>query len=147
MGNKSSSLQNILNKNQQLPAPPPIPAPVLAALTAPPPPPPQPIGPPPGYDKSMDQGSWDIYSQLQTTQEMSGLKLDPYNSFCNSYTSSETLNKQCNNLTEYNCQQVGCCVFTSNRKCEAGGQNGATYAPNLDYYYYKTKCYGKKCPK
>jgi hypothetical protein len=96
----------------------------------------------------MDQGSWDIYNQLETTQEMSGLKLDPYNSFCNSsYTSSEALNKQCNNLTEYNCKQVGCCVFTSNKKCEAGGQNGATYSPNLDYYYYKTKCYGNKCPK
>jgi hypothetical protein len=96
----------------------------------------------------MEQGSWDIYTQLETTQEMAGLKLDQFNSFCNSsYTSSETLNKQCNNLTEYNCKQVGCCVFTSNKKCEAGGQNGATYSPNLDYYYYQNKCYGNKCPK
>jgi hypothetical protein len=146
MGNKSSSLQNMFNKTP--PTPVPIPAPVLAALSAPPPTPPQPIGPPAGYMASMDQGSWDIYSQLETTQEMSGLKLDPYNSFCNSsYTSSETLNKQCSNLTEYNCKQVGCCVFTSNKKCEAGGQNGATYSPNLDYYYYRNKCYGNKCPK
>jgi hypothetical protein len=145
MGNNSSSLQKILNKTPVTPAP--IPAPVLAALAAPLPTPP-PSGPPDGYLGTMDQGSWDIYSQLETTQEMSGLKLDPYNSFCNSsYTSSETLNKQCNNLTEYNCKQVGCCVFTSNKKCEAGGQNGATYSPNLDYYYYQNKCYGNKCPK
>ena len=145
MGNKSSSLQNVLN---QAPLPPSVRAALSDQPPAPPPAPPQPTGPPPGYLGSMNQGSWDIYNQLETTQEMSGLKLDPYNSFCNaSYTSSETLNKQCNNLTEYNCKQVGCCVFTSNRKCEAGGQNGATYSPNLDYYYYRTKCYGKKCPK
>ena len=144
MGNNPSSLQKFLNKTPPTPAT--IPAPVVAALAAPPPTPP-PSGPPAGYIGSMDQGSWDIYNQLETTQEMSGLKLDPYNSFCNSNTSSETLNKQCNNLTEFNCNQVGCCVFTSNKKCEAGGRNGATYSPNLDYYYYQSKCYGNKCPK
>ena len=145
MGNKSSSLQNVL---KQAPLPPAVRAALSDQPAPPPPPPPQPVGPPPGYLGSMDQGSWDIYTQLETTQEMAGLKLDPFNSFCNSsYTSSEDLNKQCNNLTEFNCKQVGCCVFTSNRKCEAGGQNGATYSPNLDYYYYRTKCFGKKCPK
>ena len=144
MGN-NTSLQKLLNKTPATPAP--IPAPVLAALAAPPPSPPPYTGPPAGYIGSMNQGSWDIYNQLETTQEMSGLKLDPYNSFCNSNTSSETLNKQCNNLTEFNCNQVGCCVFTSNKKCEAGGRNGATYSPNLDYYYYQSKCYGNKCTK
>ena len=59
MGNKPS----ILNAIKQAPLPPPV----RAALSnqpppPPPPPPPQPIGPPPGYDRSMDQGSWDIYN-------------------------------------------------------------------------------------
>ena len=108
MGNKPSS--TLLNAINQAPLPPPVRAALSDQPPAPPTPPPQPTGPPPGYLGSMDQGSWDIYNQLETTQAMNGLKLDPYNSFCNSYTSSDDLNKQCNNLTEFNCKQVGCCV-------------------------------------
>jgi hypothetical protein len=105
--------------------------------------------PPKVYSPSMDEGSWWMFNQLRTTAEMDNLKLDPYNSFCNSYSSSNSteLNKQCGRLTEYNCKQVGCCVFTSNKTCEAGCATGATYSPNLDYYYYQNKCYGSKCPK
>lgn len=102
------------------------------------------------YDPSMEEGSWWIYNQLQSTKEIANLKLDPYNSFCNSYSVGSTeLNSQCNNLTEYNCNQVGCCVFTSNKKCVAGNATGSTITsiPSLDYYYYQNKCYGSKCPK
>jgi hypothetical protein len=103
--------------------------------------------PPVGYLPSMDPNSWNIYSEITSSKEMSALNLGPLDSFCNSYNCSKKMNAKCNNLTEYNCKRVGCCVFTSNSTCEAGGQNGATYSPNVDYYYYKNKCYGNKCPK
>ena len=108
------------------------------------------------YVKSIiEPGSWNIYNKVRVSDDMDYLKLDPYNSFCNSYSGCNSvsggraLDKQCNNLTEYNCNRVGCCVFTSNNKCEAGGPNGATYSPNIDYYYYKNKSTSVrgKCPQ
>jgi|LauGreDrversion4_2_1035121.scaffolds.fasta_scaffold41272_5 hypothetical protein len=141
MGNQPSILQNMVNQTIAKP-PQPVVTPAKPKTTQELPP-----GPPAGYDSSMDQGSWYIYSELQTTKEMAGLQLDSYNSFCKTNAaSSQDLNTKCSNLTEYNCKRVGCCVFTSNNTCEAGGANGATYSPNLDYYYYQNKCYGSKCP-
>ena len=99
---------------------------------------------------TMEPGSWAIYNQVKVADNMSSLKLDPYNSFCS--VNSNNLVSQCNNLTEYNCNQVSCCIFTSNKKCVPGSAAGPTLtatgtAPALDYYYYLNKCYGTKCPK
>ncbi len=79
------------------------------------------------------------------------------NSFCNSLQGkSAELNEQCQNLTRNNCLKTDCCVYAKmegEEKCLAGNQNGPTFrfsgpnkTKNIDYYYYKDKCYGNKCP-
>ena len=74
------------------------------------------------------------------------------NSFCESYRgSSNTLNTACGRLTEKNCNETSCCVFTNN-KCVAGGANGPTYNSDSNgntstaKYYFQNQCYGAGCP-
>ena len=72
------------------------------------------------------------------------------NAFCESYRgSSSTLNNACGRLTEKNCNETSCCVFTNN-KCVAGGANGPTYNSDsngntsTEKYYFQNQCYN--CP-
>ena len=74
------------------------------------------------------------------------------NAFCDLYRgSSSTLNTECKKLTEKNCNDTSCCVFTNN-KCVAGGANGPTYNSDSNgntsraKYYFKNQCYGAGCP-
>ena len=77
------------------------------------------------------------------------LSMDKSNAFCETHLgSSGTLNESCGKLTKDNCNETSCCVFTSNQKCVAGGQDGPTFNSNandLDYYYFQGKCYGNGC--
>lgn len=73
--------------------------------------------------------------------------------FCQSHTGFD-LEKSCSNLTNNNCNLTSCCVWTSNGKCKAGDASGPTFnsdekgkTKQLDYYYFKNKCYGNGCPK
>jgi hypothetical protein len=75
------------------------------------------------------------------------------NAFCESYRgSSSTLNIECGRLTEKNCNETSCCVFT-NDKCVAGGANGPTYNSDSNGntstadYYFQNQCYGANCPQ
>lgn len=72
--------------------------------------------------------------------------------FCESYKgSSNSLNTECKRLTEKNCNETSCCVFTNN-KCVAGGANGPTYNSDSNgntstaKYYFQNQCYGSGCP-
>ena len=72
------------------------------------------------------------------------------NAFCESYRgSSSTLNTECKKLTQKNCNETSCCVFTNN-KCVAGGANGPTYNSDsngntsTEKYYFQNQCYN--CP-
>jgi hypothetical protein len=74
------------------------------------------------------------------------------NAFCDLYRgSSSRLNNECRRLTEKNCNETSCCVFTNNR-CVAGGANGPTYNTNSNgktinaNYYFQNQCYGANCP-
>jgi hypothetical protein len=74
------------------------------------------------------------------------------NAFCDLYRgSSSSLNNECRRLTEKNCNETSCCVFTNN-KCVAGGANGPTYNTNSNGktinadYYFQNQCYGANCP-
>lgn len=74
------------------------------------------------------------------------------NAFCDLYRgSSSRLNNECRRLTEKNCNETSCCVFTNNR-CVAGGANGPTYNTNSNGktinadYYFQNQCYGANCP-
>lgn len=105
-----------------------------------------------GYDPSMENQSWGLYTDLQSARDVKNLKMSPLESICEcnkNQTDPSALNTQCSMLTEYNCKRIGCCVYTSSNKCVAGDRTGPTaeYASNIDYYYYKNKCYGDKCPQ
>ena len=72
------------------------------------------------------------------------------NAFCDLYRgSSNRLNNSCGKLTEKNCNETSCCVFTNN-KCVAGGANGPTYNSDsngntsTEKYYFQNQCYN--CP-
>lgn len=74
------------------------------------------------------------------------------NAFCDLYRgSSSTLNTECKKLTQKNCNETSCCVFTNN-KCVAGGPNGPTYNSDSNgntsraKYYFQNQCYGADCP-
>ena len=69
------------------------------------------------------------------------------NAFCDLHRgSSSTLNTECKKLTQKNCNETSCCVFTNN-KCVAGGVNGPTYNSDSNgntsgaKYYFQNQCY------
>jgi len=93
--------------------------------------------------------------QVVTMEGMeSSLLKDKKDAFCeNLRGDSNKLNNACNSLTTNKCSSSGCCIWTSENKCVAGTADGAVFnsdskgkTMNLDYYYYKNKCYGNKCP-
>ena len=99
--------------------------------------------------KADEDAAWSAYATYASSQEMKNLKMGMGDSFCECNADNpELLDQQCGNLTEYNCKNVECCVFTSTGKCKAGNAQGMSMsmAP-IDYYYYMNKCYGEKCPK
>ena len=73
------------------------------------------------------------------------------NAFCDLYRgSSNRLNTECKKLTQKNCNETSCCVFTNN-KCVAGGRNGPTYNSDSNgntsraNYYFQNQCFGTDC--
>jgi hypothetical protein len=89
-------------------------------------------------------------SGININKEYAQLKLQPSDSFCESYLGkSADLEVECNKLTESNCAETRCCVFTGNkesRKCVSGSINGPTYKTDkdgklltIDSYYYMGK--------
>jgi hypothetical protein len=73
-------------------------------------------------------------------------------SFCSDYSSdANKLDKQCNNLTENNCNSTGCCIWLNGNKCVAGGERGPMFHTtdgkdvDVEFYSWKNKCYGKDC--
>jgi hypothetical protein len=73
-------------------------------------------------------------------------------SICSSKNSPDEINSLCNQLTKKNCNVSSCCVVLNGNKCVGGDTHGPTFHSengnkiNLDYYYYKNKCFGN-CPK
>lgn len=75
--------------------------------------------------------------------------------FCKSHGSKKELESSCKTLSKKNCTATSCCVYAKldgDERCYAGDKHGPIYkydkngkTNNLDYYYYKDKCYGKDC--
>jgi hypothetical protein len=58
------------------------------------------------------------------------------------------VDNMCRNLNSTTCGLTSACVYVGNNACVPGGKSGphTTYRDvNVDYYYYKGKCYGN-CP-
>lgn len=80
--------------------------------------------------------------------------IKPSSSFCDAPNGSLLeLNKKCQALTKENCNVTSCCIWLNGEKCVSGNDLGPTFLTdeknnkiNIDYYYYKNKCNGKKCP-
>jgi hypothetical protein len=89
-----------------------------------------------------------------TAKDNTSIIVNKSDAFCENHRgSSHILEESCGKLTHGNCNSTSCCVWTSNNKCVAGKVDGPTFnthdngkTKNLDYYYYKNKCYGAKCP-
>lgn len=81
------------------------------------------------------------------------IMMNKSDAFCESYRgSSGSLDDACGKLTQTNCGSTSCCVWTSDKKCVAGGEGGPTFnsdtkgkTKQLDYYYFQNKCYGTTC--
>lgn len=80
----------------------------------------------------------------------------PSDHFCEDMKGkTHELETHCNSFTEQSCKFSSCCVYASidgSEKCMAGDSAGPTYGrnddgtmKNIEYYYYKNKCYGDKC--
>lgn len=95
------------------------------------------------------------YNNIKEGLENINLNTNFAKSFCEKNNSSgQELKNNCEKLTQKNCLSTSCCIWTSNGKCDAGGKDGLLFNTNpngepiqLDYYYYKDTCYGKKCPE
>jgi hypothetical protein len=95
----------------------------------------------------------DVPKKLLQVVTMEGLTPASSSStaFCDT-NKGYTLEQSCNKLTNYNCGQTSCCVWTSDNKCKAGNKSGPLFNSDsngktipLDYYYFQNKCYGDKC--
>jgi hypothetical protein len=96
-----------------------------------------------------------VKRELKEVVTIESMITDNSESFCKNHDnlpSSNTLNKSCSNLTNTNCKKASCCVLLNGEKCLAGDISGPTFKTNtdgtninVDFYYYKNKCYGN-CP-
>ena len=77
--------------------------------------------------------------------------------FCESHKGDRAkLQQSCSELTKENCMATSCCVYAKMKgeeKCHSGDEHGPTFrrddngkTHDIDYYYYKNKCFGEKCP-
>ena len=89
---------------------------------------------------------------VNSEQDIDNLNTAPAN-FCKSFLGKkDEMQEACSQLTENNCNQTSCCIWTSNKKCAAGYQDGPIYKTDkegklitMDYYYYQGQCYGEGC--
>ena len=89
---------------------------------------------------------------VNSEQDIDNLNTAPAN-FCKSFLGKkDEMQEACSQLTETNCNQTSCCIWTSNKKCAAGYQDGPIYKTDkdgklitMDYYYYQGQCYGEGC--
>lgn len=69
---------------------------------------------------------------------------------CDKKLSLVEKNEQCKKMNnETNCKNTSCCIWLNGQSCVGGSEDGPTYYNddtnaeiNVDYYYYKNKCYG-----
>ena len=78
--------------------------------------------------------------------------------FCKNHEGDrKSLQTSCSKLTKDNCLATSCCVYAKmngTEQCHSGDQHGPTFRRNengkthdIDYYYFRHKCYGDGCPK
>ena len=78
--------------------------------------------------------------------------------FCKSHEGDrKSLQESCSKLSKDNCLATSCCVYAKmqgKEQCHSGDIHGPTFRRNeqgkthdIDYYYFRHKCYGDGCPK
>ena len=106
------------------------------------------LNPPKPDSKLIQQVVVETFEPFSTEVEINNLKLNPSDSFCESYLgNSAKLETSCSELTQSNCSKTKCCVWleTFNEgKCAAGSKDGPTYKKDkdgnlitMDAYYYQ----------
>jgi hypothetical protein len=83
---------------------------------------------------------------------------NPPTSFCKSHEGKRhELETSCGKLSKDNCLATSCCVYADMKgkeSCHSGDEHGPTFrrdkngkTNDIEYYYFKNKCYGNNCPK
>jgi Tfp pilus assembly protein PilV len=110
------------------------------------------LNPPKPESKLVQEVTVETLDMMDKILSNEKINVNLASSFCESYLgNSQELEDACNQLTEDNCAETSCCIYTNN-KCVAGGLNGPTYNTDkdgklitMDTYYYLGKCRGS-CP-
>jgi hypothetical protein len=111
------------------------------------------LNPPKPESKLVQEVTVETLDMMDKTLSNEKINVNLATSFCESYLgNSQELEGACNQLTETNCSQTSCCVFSRTSeigKCVAGDLNGPTYNTDkdgklitMDTYYYLGKCRG-----
>ena len=106
-----------------------------------------------GFDLTPVQDKY--VSKIVDVEGFDNLNLE--NGFCKSHQGNRAeLNKSCGELTKDSCMITDCCVYANMNgedKCFSGDEHGPTFRRNsdgktydIDYYYFKNKCFGRGCP-
>ena len=87
------------------------------------------------------------YSNRDNNEEKKAKAIKAYKTKCKKSNSM----KKCND-TKYKdnfFKNTKYCIWTNTNKCVPGNTDGRAYDKDveLDYWYFKGKCYGKNCPK
>ena len=92
------------------------------------------------------------FKEGYATKKSDDLEIKELTNFSDSWcknTSGSNLEKYCKQMRNNDCKTMSCCILAKkgdNEICLAGNKNGALFGNQPDYYYYKDKCYGDKCP-
>jgi hypothetical protein len=101
-------------------------------------------------EKSITIEEFDMMKKSDSTSAMA-------DGFCESHKGDRTrLQDSCSELTKDNCMATSCCVYAKMKgkeQCHSGDEHGPTFrrddngkTHDIDYYYYKNKCFGENCP-
>lgn len=105
------------------------------------------------FNDDIKESNGDINNKKKQVRENLDT-IKPSSNFCDPPNGSLLeLNKKCEKLSKESCNVTSCCIWLNGEKCATGNELGPTFLTdennnkiNVDYYYYKNKCNGKKCP-
>ena len=95
--------------------------------------------------------------QIEKIVEIEAFNNNNYDTgFCKTHEGDRNkLQESCSKMTKDNCLATSCCVYAKmdgTEQCHSGDINGPTFkrdsagkSKNIDYYYFRNKCFGKGC--
>ena len=96
--------------------------------------------------------------EIEKIVDIEGFNSMASTGFCKNHEGNRSkLQESCSKLTKDNCVSTSCCVYAKmqgEEQCHSGDINGPTFrrdkngkTHDIDYYFYRNKCFGDDCPK